>query len=148
MYNMRVIGKVLSDSERTSVKPPPPVNAAVVVEVCFRGSVFVGEEGGFNLDNWCRVNLNPGVGLSKGKAGWLPELTPLDRQIGEANLLDQCHVHAGFQNAYIEARGSVMKWLDEQRQHPEQHHKYKLRVNFASGLSITDPCVIEGCTQT
>ena len=69
------------------------------------GSVFVGEEGGFNLDNWCRVNLNPG--LSKGKAGWLPELTPLDRQIGEANLLDQCHVHAGFQNAYMAARSPL-----------------------------------------
>ena len=41
MYNMRVIGKVLSDSERNSVKPPPPVNAAVVVEVCFRGSVWL-----------------------------------------------------------------------------------------------------------
>jgi len=120
MYNMRVIGKVLSDSERTSVKPPPPVNAAVVVEVCFRGSVFVGEEGGFNFDNWCRVNLNPGVGLSKGNAGWLAELTPLDRQIGEANLPDQCHVHAGFQNAYIAARGPVIKWLDEQRELPKQ----------------------------
>ena len=118
MYNMRVIGKVLSDSERNSVKPPPPENAAVVVEVCFRGSVFMGEEGGFNLDNWCRVNLN--LGLSKGKAGGLPELTPLARQIGEANLFDQCNVHAGVQNAYIEARGSIMKWLDEQREHPDQ----------------------------
>ena len=126
MYNMRVIGKVLSDSERNSVKPPPPVNAAVVVEVCFRGSVFVGEEDGFNLDNWSRVNLNPG--LSKGKAGWLPELTPLDRQIGEASLLDnvQCHVHAGFQNAYIAARGPVMKWLDEQRR---QRPKERLHIS-------------------
>mmetsp|Transcript_17538 Transcript_17538/g.51580 ORF Transcript_17538/g.51580 Transcript_17538/m.51580 type:complete len:553 (-) Transcript_17538:93-1751(-) len=117
-FNLRVIGKALSDIERKSVDPPPPFDAAVAIEVCFRGSVFTGEEGGVNLDNWLSINLNPGV--AKSKDGWLPELTPIDGQIGEASQLKGVHVHAGFQNAYLAARGPVLKWLNEQREHPDQ----------------------------
>ena len=117
-YNLRVIGKALSDIERKSVDPPPPFDAAVAIEVCFRGSVLTGEEGGVNLDNWLSINLNPGV--AKSKDGWLPELTTIDGQIGEASQLKGVHVHAGFQNAYLAARGPVLTWLNEQREHPDQ----------------------------
>ena len=106
MYNLRVIGKTMSDGDRRSAIPPPP-DDTVAVEICFRGSVFTGVEGGFNLDNWCRVNASA-------------KLTALSMQIGDASLLDGVHVHAGFQDGYLAARDPVLRWVDAQREQPGQ----------------------------
>ena len=84
-HNLRVVGRL---TQMLGVKQ---------LELCFRGSVFAGREGGHNLDNWFCGNL-----------AFVAET--LDRCILDGN--EQPQVHHGFQLFYLALRDDVLRQVE------------------------------------